>query len=341
MNCSPLQDPVQTTIPPAIRDWIGRRLSGPPRGRRLRHPAACLFALGRIGDFVLTLSALRLLVRHFGEKDVVLVVPHSSATIAQREFPGVRRIVMPADAAGLVREIIPAWWREREKFAEDRFARRICLSHQRGLYYETALTWIDADEDLRLMPATYPAVPETRTCTELLAHWRLVETVLQRKVDRSEILPAFHQQPMGEDGRLLVYPLSLVTARTVPASAVIPVLSRWRQRSRAPIILGGTPADTAELTRYAEAARQVGIDRISIETPSGVDGLLAHIAGAGAVFAADSAPAHIALALDKRAVVLMRDYLVGYCQPWGRSERQQVFPAATPAETVAAALPAL
>jgi hypothetical protein len=66
MYCSPHLLSEQTNIPPALRNWLGRRLGGPARTANRQRRRACLFALGRVGDFVLTLSALRLLVRASG-----------------------------------------------------------------------------------------------------------------------------------------------------------------------------------------------------------------------------------------------------------------------------------
>lgn len=341
MNCSPLMHERPTTIPPRIRRWIGHRLSGPPGGTRHRRYRACLFALGRIGDFVLTLGALRRLIREFGLDDCVLVMPASMTPVVHREFPGLRTITLPTDAPGLVRDIIPIWWRDRRRFAADRFEQRICLCHQRGLYYELALSWIDADHDVRLLPATYPAIRADGLCTELLAHWRLVETVLGRPVPREEILPGFTGLPTGDDRRLLIYPLSLEPERSLPAATTTIVLRHWRECSHAQIVFGGRPADRAQLEHYAEAARRAGLADVGVETPHGIDGLLRHVAQAGAVLSCDSAAGHIATALDKPGVVITTPGFFGYCQPWTRSGRQQVFLDDAPAGAVAAALPAL
>ena len=324
-----------------MREWIGNRLSGPLPGTREFQSRACLFALGRIGDFVLALGAIRLLVCKLGPKQCVLVVPHALAPLANREFPSVRQINLPTDAVSLTREIVPAWWRERPKFAADHFEYRICLSHQRGLYYELALSWIDAAKDVRLFPETYPTVPTGGLSTELLAHWRVTEIVLGRKVGREEILPRLESVAPGNDGRLLVYPLSLDPARSVSIAHVTAVLQHWRKRSPAPIVFGAGPAELSRLDQYAEAAREAGLENVPVESPGGIDGLLRHIAGAGAVFAADSGAAHLATALDKPLVLLMDTPIYGYANPWQRSARQQAFLNTVPLVEVAASLPAL
>lgn len=341
MNCSPIRVTGRTRIPAPVRDWLGKFLQGPPRGRRTRHSTACLFALGRIGDFILTLSALRLLMEHFGSENCVLVIPAGSAGIAEREFPAARRIVMPDDASSLFGEIAPIWWRERQRFATDRFTQRICLSHQRSLYYELVLSWIEADEDHRLLPATYPAAPVDGWGTELLGHWRLTEQVLGRTISREEIAPRFSHLTPSNDGRLVVYPFSRDPARSLSPEKLVAVLQCWRERSRAPVVFGGSPADQVTLEHCRTLAQAAGLDSLSIETPRETAGLLDHIARAGAVLATDSAPAHIATALDKYNTVVTTAHYWGYCQPWHRSSRQQVFLQDDPAERIAAALPTL
>lgn len=328
-------------IPPALRDRLGAVLQGPPRGKRGPSQRACVFTLGRIGDFVLTLSAIRLLLREFGPELCTLVVARAQAPLAQREFPGVRCISLPTEADGLIKDILPIWWQERRKFAHLHFDQLICLRHQRALYHELALSWIAASQDIRLMPETYPKEPVQGLCSELLGHWRLTETILGRPVAREEILPRFTSLHAGNDGRLLVCPHSLDVTRSLPADLLVTTLRTWRERHRAPIVLGGHPADNADLQQLASVLRAAYITDVSVETPAGLEGLLDQVARAGAIFAADSAPAHVAIALDKPSVVLTSPTFFGHAQPWSRSVRQKSFVHGTAAEEVAAALPPL
>lgn len=341
MFCSSRLQPPVTLIPTPLRDRLGTVLQGPPRGKRGPSQRACLFTLGRIGDFVLTLSAIRLLLRQFGPEGCTLVVARAQAPLAQREFPGVQCVSLPTEADGLIRDILPIWWKERRKFANLHFDRLICLRHQRALYHELVLSWIAASQDIRLMPETYPEAPAPGLCAELLGHWRLTETALGRPVARENILPRFTSLHAGNDGRLLICPCSLDVTRSLPADVLVGTLQTWRGRHRAPIVLGGSPADNAALQQLASVLRTARITDVRVETPAGLDGLLDQVARAGAIFAADSAPAHVAAALDKPSVVLTSPTYFGHAQPWARSARQQSFVHGTPAEQVAAALPPL
>lgn len=341
MYCSPQLHPPPTIIPTGLRNWLGAWLSGPARGPRRGHRRLCVFAVGWVGDFVLALSAIRLVLGEHMPSDCTLVVAPAVAALTQGEFPGVACLTLPADCSSLGRNILPLWWRERERLSSVRHDRLVCFSHQRPLHYELALSWIGAGQDFRLRPSTYPAVVTGELSTELRAHWRLAEQVLGRSVSREEILPRFTHLAPGDDGRLLVYPFSRDVARNLAPAHVIQVLQHWRERSRAPIVLGGSPAETPQLRHCADLARSAGLEISNIETPQGIDGLLRHVAQAGAVLSCDSAAGHIATALDKPIAVITTPGFWGYCQPWTRSGRQQVFLDDAPAATVAATLPAL
>lgn len=324
MYCSPILRPEPTRLPAPLRRWLGGRLSGPPAGRPGLPRPACLYAVGHLGDFVLMLSAVRLLLAAHGEADCVLVLSPAAVPLARREFPRTPLLTLPPEGPGLFRHIVPAWRRDRPQFRGLHFARRIVLRHQRNLYHDVTLSWISADTDYRLEPDTYPATPETDCGTELLAHRRLVEITLGRAPDHEAILPRFTSVPLTDDGRLLVYPLSRDPSRCLRPEHVTAALRRWRERSRAPIVLGGAPSDGAALHRYADHARQAGVDGIVVELPAGVDGFLAHLAAAGAILTTETAAVHVATAFDKPTAVLLGGGFHGLVYPWRRSARQVV-----------------
>ena len=334
-----LQPP--TVIPPALRHWLGSLLKGPPRGRRQRHKQACVLALGRIGDFVLCLPALRLFVHQFGADQVTLVVQPGVSSLAAIELPGVELVTLPSEAGSFLREIVPLWWRERRKFATVGFERQITLSHYRPIVHELIASWVDAKQDFRLVPATYPPAGPEGQCTELEAHRLVAAAALNRPVAWEEIIPSFVQFPAGNNDRLLVYPLSHDGSKNIPAERIISILQPWRARNPAAVVFGGSPRDAAELERYAAAARAAGLGKVSVETPAGVPAFIAHVAAAGGMLATDSAAGHVAGAFDKPAVVLIAREWYGLSQPWRKSGQQHAFALEAPDAEIAAALPAL
>ena len=320
---------------------IGHLLSGSGRGHRRHQRKACVVALGRIGDFVLSLPTIRLFAREFGARELTLVVPPVVVPLAVAELPGVELITLPAEAGGLFREIVPIWWTQRPKFMTHGFERKITLNHYRPFYQEIARSWIHAKADFFLTPETYPREMQDGQCRELQAHRLVASAALGREVALEEIVPGFTRFPASNDGRLLVYPLSQDRTRSVPAERIAVVLRLWRGRSRAPIVLGGSPRDLAELEHYATVCRTAGLDGIAVEAPAGVNSFVTHLAAAGAVLAADSAAAHVGTAFDKPTVVLMAHDWYGLSQPWHKSARQRTFFFDTADPEIAAALPTL
>lgn len=338
MYCLPRRFVTRTLIPSALRDRLGGLLGGPAPGPRPQERTACLFALGHIGDFVLTLSALRLLAREFDPTRCLVVGTKPLAGLVARELPGVDFISLPMDGPSMLRDILPAWRRERRTLAAYRCARRISFSHQRSLYHELALSWIEAREDFRLLPQTYPLTPEPDTCTELLAHQRLAAQVLGRPVAREEILPAFVSESPSDDGRLLIYPLASTPDRFLPLPHTLASAQQWSATHDGPIVLGGASAERPSLEAYARALHNAGMTRVLVETPAGVEALVRHIANASALLAGDSAAAHIGVAFDKPVTLILPESQLGYCQPWRRSARQHCFTFDSAPEAVARTL---
>src|SRR5438552_3873027 len=96
--------------------WLRRGIARLLAGRvRATHGVECRVAivkLDRLGDFVLALGAIKLLVRHFGPERCVLIVSSAAAALAQREFPDVERMILPA-SQGHGRALIAAWRHRR------------------------------------------------------------------------------------------------------------------------------------------------------------------------------------------------------------------------------------
>lgn len=322
MYASPLMPEYQTRLPAGLRLWAGRRLSGPPRGQIQTSCPAAIFQVARIGDFVLSLSAIRLLLDAWGEENCRLIVADSTVGLAALEFPRTPRIVLPSAAPALVGHIVPAWWRHRRKFRGFSAERVVCLTHQRDLYTEIALTWLRASRRHALVRATYPTESEPDRCLELTAHRKIVSEALGRAVTDGEILPRFTSVTPGNDGSLLVCPFASEAVRCLPGSMMVAALQAWRKKSAAPLRLCASPAEGIRLEALAAEARAAGIERIETVLPRDVATFVRTVAAAGAVFGMDSSAAHIATAFDKPGCFLNGGGSDGLCLPWRRSSRQ-------------------
>ncbi len=351
----------KTWLPASVRSWVGARLSGPPRGPVVRRRRAAIFLVVRLGDFVLGVSAVRLLLEAWGEENCVLVVADATAALAAEEFPRTPRLTLPLQAPSLTRDLMGAWWHHQRKFRGLAVDETVCLSHQRDLYKEVALSWIATGRRHRLDRATYPQATEPPLCLELEAHRRLVGAALGRNVSPAEILPRLTSAAPAAGGYLLVCPTTSEAVRCLPAPLLVEALRRWRSRSRARLVLSSGPAETVQLQAYAVAIEAAGLGPCERVQPADLPALLRLIAGAGAILAVESAPAHIATALDKPVCVVTGGGSYGLCGPWRRSDRQVAVSHRTPCyfcgwrctqpevfcltriapEDIAAALPAL
>lgn len=323
MFCSPLIHPEPSRLPAPLREWIGRRLSGPARLTAAHRDEAVIYAAGRLGDLVLALSPIRLLLDHWGAGRCTVVVSDVAAELAARELPEVRRVVVPLDAPGVLRDVLPLRRQLRPALGRHPGVRRISLLHQRTLFHEIALTWIPADEDFRLTPATYPAAPAAGLSLELEAHRRLAELALGRTVTPAEVRPRLRHASATEGDTLLICPLASHVEKSLPLAVMAEALGSirgpagWRAR------LAGSPAQRALLQPYQDALVQAGLTVAEPLTTPDLASFIAEVARAGAVLAVDSFAAHLALALDKRACIILGGGRPDFCLPWHQSERQR------------------
>lgn len=313
-----------TRIPPRLREWLAAQLTGTAKQRRRPRRKACLYVVGRIGDFVLMLSALRLILTEYGQKNCTLIIAEATLPLAVREFPQARLFCVPGESTSLLKGFLPLWWRQREKLSADHYDRFFCLRHQRDPYHEMIVSWIATDQLIKLERATYPITALPALCTELIAHQRVVEIALGHSINPAQILPQFTTQPTRNDGRLLVYPLSRDSQRCLPITKTIAALRLWRDRSSAPIIFSGSLAEAQILAEYRLAAQQAKIEHVGLELPVSLSALVEQIAQAGVVLTVETAAVHIATALDKPTIAVLGGGIYGLCYPWRRSQLQLV-----------------
>lgn len=331
MFSSPLLREARTWLPEPWRRQAGRILGGPPPGSVARHFRAVIFQLDRLGDLVLALSVIRTMLREWGEENCLLVVSQVAAPLAAREFPRTPRLALPVTAPSLTRDLVPAWWQHRRKLRGIAGDEVVCLSHHRDLYKETALSWIRGVRRHWLDRASYPLQRTSSWSLEIVAHRQLVGRALGRELVPEEVTPSFNRLQAVEGRALVVCPFASESIRRLPETLLLDSLELWSRRSRAPIVFSGTAAVGADLSRLASRlqSRRPGI-AVEVAAADGFEDFLARLAGAGAVLATESGPAHAATALDKRAVLVVGGGMHGLCMPWRRSTRQTIAEHVTP-----------
>lgn len=299
-------------------------MSGPPPGVLQRRWRAAIFQLDRLGDFVLAVSTVRTLLATWGETDCLLVLSDAAAPLAAREFPRTPRIVLPPSAPSITRNLVPLWVRARPVFRGQVFDQVVCLSHHRDVYKETALSWLATARTDRLTRTTYPKSASDPWCLELLAHRQLASTALGRTLTLEEIVPQFSSIASTRGADLLVCPFASEPIRGLPEALLLAASISWRARSLAAIVLSGGAGDEPRLQQLAALLRERRLDPVTVAAADSFDGFLARVATAGTVLAVESGPAHLAIALDKPAVILLGGGRPGLCLPWRRSSRQVI-----------------
>jgi ADP-heptose:LPS heptosyltransferase len=325
-----------------IRRIMARAVRGPLSLPAPKHRRVAIVKLDLLGDFVLALSAIRLLLAHYGEGQCLLVISPAAEPLARREFPRTPRFLMPASQGHALALLAAA--RFRRQLGSFEFEKVVCLRHQRWDYDELVLSWMRAGEHIRLetgfterlrpelrtfwLEAPGAQVwsnegftPEGRLCRELARHCALVAAATGSRPNGEEILPVLSASAKV-DGAVVVTPLSSLPIKDFPVALLVSAIKEVRQRSPWPVVLIGSAPQKSRLEqlRCALAAQEIG--DIKVRADLSFEDYLNLLAAAPLVLTADTATAHLATALDRNAIVLMGGGHYGEFGPWRRSVRQ-------------------
>ena len=323
-------------LPASLRGWLAARLTrrstvAPANGKK-----AVIFKLDRLGDFVLALGAIRLLVRHYGEEECVLLISPHAAELAAAEFPRTQRLVLPAEGSGVLREWWPLRRGHRAFFDGTGYGTLVNLRHWLSPHHRVVLAWIKARAACTLgrlpengadpfaggheLAAEYPREPAGPLSRELLAHQRVVSAALGRPVGAEEVRPSFASVTPARGDYLLVCPFSSAALRDYPAEQLAAALREFLADADCRVVFSGTAAQRPALARLAA---RVGAPRTELSADATTLGFVQRVAGARGVLTGESAAAHIATALDKPAVILLGGGHAGMFGPWGDGRRQR------------------
>lgn len=298
----------------------------------------------RLGDGVLSLGAARLLTRRFGEADTLLVVSPIAEALFRQEFPQAAMLVLPAFCQRFFPDFVVTLARHARTLRAIEADLLVCLRHQPSDYLHAiarlmqvqkviASRWSGPQEHTSLAypHATlinYPQPGDVPTgdaapgmCLELRAHRRLVSAALDAPVSMEAIRPAFCGPSPRTGTGLLVCPAAGDALREYPPALLAEAVSLFAAaHPSVPIVLCVPPDDHRGEVERAFQSASVTVSR-SVGSAD-FRSLLDEVARAGIVLAPDSAPAHIATALDKPGVFILGGGHHGLFAPWARSARQ-------------------
>jgi ADP-heptose:LPS heptosyltransferase len=305
--------------------------------RKKRCYRLAILKLDRLGDAVLALGAVRLLVREFGARETLLIVSTLAEPLFRQEFPEVELLVMPPFCERYWPDFVKIMARHAPQLRAIKADHLVCLRHQASDYLHAiaalmqvrqvhACTWTKSWERVcqsyaHGLRAPYPE-QATEGCLELVAHLWLVQGLLGHTVVFHDILPVLQAGSAGGSAALLVCPMAGSAIRQYPPVSLVKAVELFLQTAPGIRAIFCLPPGISR-TPWEHAVKYAGISPVvDWVQPEDMGGLLQVISAARLVLAPDSAPAHLATAMNKPGVFLLGGGHYGMFAPWRSSTLQ-------------------
>lgn len=323
---------------PRLREWSYRFalwLAGSSSRRPRRHYRLAILKLDRLGDAVLSLGAVKHLAGALAEEDTLIIVSPIAEPLFRAELPNTALLVLPAFCGRFWPDFLLFLWHHAAQLRALSVDSLVCLRHQPSDYLHAIARLISPQRcyaSLWYKPwssvcLTFPEVtqtlyPSTRgdVCLELEAHRRVVGTAVGREIELAEILPAISSVRSRFGEMLLVCPLTGSTIREYPPVLLVEGLRLFLDKKPMSVHFCLPPGtDAGPWRRCLEEAGLIGV---TWHFPATFMDLLRLLADARLVLAPESAPAHLATALDKAGVFLLGGGHYDMFAPWRRGSLQ-------------------
>jgi len=316
--------------------------------RRRLHPAAIRWPVGiykvdRLGDFILSIEAIRIIVATAGEANCVLIHSVVSSQIAAREFPNVSRIALPPLDGKL-------WvtYRRLRRLIADGFdsggiGGLICLRHYRTLSDEIALQMIPAakvwcvrnshisDVGYELVADRFQgdivvdrpvSVARQDLCEDLVCHQSIVSAWSKEPSSKRDIRPRLRPHRGDLGNTLALVPFGSDRLRDLPVAGVVACVVHAREKLGLNAVLLSPPGAVPRYSSYIDELRSHGA-AVALRITQDCNELIDAIGNSTVLLTAETATAHIAAALDIPMVCLVGGGHFGLFGPWRWSSRQQ------------------
>ena len=323
--------------------WQLARLLLKVRPRKeARRFAVSVVKVDRLGDFVLAVSAIRLLTEKFGQENCLLVLSPFAQELACREFPDTPRLIMPPFVPKKLRRLVPLWQKQRKELSGLFCEHLVSMRHQPSLYRDAFLNWIPSRKRHGLTgrfpfcdfsggsfpfdeTILFPKSAPVGCCLELESHRQVLETVLQRPVTSDEIKPRLHSFKRHTGGNLLVAPFASERVKDYPTTSLIAALHHFQRQQSLPIDVIVAPDQASRLPEFEQLGKRSGVLFRSATVCPSLGEYFHAVACAEAVLTMDSASAHLAGALDKPTVTLLGGGHGQMFGPWWHKPDRQVW----------------
>ena len=301
-----------------------------------------IYKVDRLGDFVLSVGAIRAIIEIAGVDNCVLIHSAASSQMARREFQNIARVEIPPLDGKLwvtrrrLRRLI------QEEFQSGGVGQMLCLRHFRSLADEVALRMIPSSEvwcvrnsntfslDYELVRSRFegdvvvdrPArnsIPAS--CEDLACHESLLRRWAGPKFAGRDVRPRIESNSRKRDQILAVSPFGSDRIRDLPLDRVAACVIHGRVSFGLSSVLLAPPDDLPRYQAFAAHLAEKGAIASVLVTRTG-DDLVDALAGSAVVLTTETATAHIATALDRPMVCLIGGGHYGQFAPWRLSNRQ-------------------
>jgi len=326
----------------AVLNWAFYRLACGSR-KRASAPKwkVGIYKYDRLGDFILSIGAIRQIIDIAGEENCVLFHSAYAAEAARSVFPILARIELPV----LDSRLWNTWRKMRESSWIARVAggvdELLCLRHFRSPHDEVALQMIPSRHvwaarhrnafppDGELIGRRYEADrvvdrgqsdADRGVCEDLSCHQGLIASWAGRTIAFTDILPRIDLESRSRRDEMAICPFASQAVRDLPFTAVLSAVRHAREAwgLRSTIL---SPPGAPAFGAVRERLIKEGVS-VEIRVTHGFSELLEGLAASALVLTADTATAHMATALDMPMVCLLGGGQYGAFGPWRRSRRQ-------------------
>jgi ADP-heptose:LPS heptosyltransferase len=304
---------------------------------------AAIIKLGKLGDSVLALGAIRSLLDQFGPENCTIISSPFARDLIASVFPSVEVLTVTTNHSTLRRTLVDLYRHRSHPVFRKGVDELVSLQHHRTLHDDLITSAIPArrawglanselgaaglrdqlvNSSLRFDNIT-PVPPQDRAiCRELSLHGALVSEVLGRKVSAESLRPQIRSEAAAPQPVLGLAPFSGSVLRDIPLR-LLEGACRSAQALGYEVHVWAPSREDARTVALVEHLRNAtpALVRI-VQTPTTSDLVLA-ISTSQLVVAAESAPAHIATALNRPLVAILGGGHFGWFAPWVSSRRQQ------------------
>lgn len=310
-----------------------------------------IFKPDGIGDFVLATGCIKQVSDRVGVTNLELIVTPVVAPLARHQFPGakVTELASPpyksiVAGAQSIKDLISLSKCRRETL--------ICFRHERTRFHQAALVccrakslyWCTNSLEMqgfsdkffaleRILSrmtsnslVTYPNYNESlRVCDEIRANIIALEAWVGDRdaITEQSCMPLLSGFNVAESHGLYVCPYSSSIIKDYPDELLCEVIADFCRDHQMPVILCGHVSQKRRLERLESQLRQSGLKQISVLASPRLIDFVEQLAMAKLVLTVDTAAAHLAAAMGKRAVIIFSGFFFKRFGPWQRSNKQR------------------